>query len=172
MSKAFLITYFLVHFNFAISKVDPPNYDFSLNKFDVFMPGNKLGDIEKVYKNKELVFKENQFVTYKFYVSHLRYKFATIVQFQNGIVTDFYARLPQYFLHDIFHQSLINKIGKQDIFKNVDEHSIYIWKNKNNLKHFYAGMCTITCFPIYYSVKYASKDLGSNYKSLIKKFSD
>jgi hypothetical protein len=153
-----------------MAKVEPPNYDFSVNKFQLFMPGKKLADIEKVYKFKELTFKNSSFITYKFYVEHIRYRFPIYVQFNNNIVTDFFARLPQYFLHDIFHQSLINRIGPQDVYKKVDEHAVYVWKNKDGLKHSYSGTCTITCFPLYYSVREAKSKFKGNFVPLIKKF--
>lgn len=162
------ISIFLV-LNTAFSKVEPPNYDFSLNKFDEFMPGKKLVDIQKNYKNKEVVFKNDQYMTYKFYIAHIRYKFSILVQFNNGIVTDFHARLPQYFLHDTFHQSLINRLGPQDIYKKKEEQAMYVWKNKNNLRHYYSGACTITCFPIYYAVKQLSNKDTDEFKSILER---
>lgn len=152
----------------TLGKVDPKNYNFSLNKFDVFMPGKMMVDIDKVYPKKELVQKTDQFQTYKYYVTHIRYKFAVLVQYHKGKVTDFHARLPNYFLHDIFHQSLINKLGKQDIYKKQDEQAVYIWKNKNDKRHYYTGACTITCFPIFYAVKNLDQILPQEYTSIIQ----
>lgn len=151
----------------ALAKVDPPNYNFSVDKFQLFMPGKSLAEIEKSYKFKEVVFKDDQFITYKFYIEHIRYRFALLAQFKDGKVTDFHARLPQYFLHNIFHQSLINRLGPQDQYKKVNEHAIYIWKNKNNQKHIYSGACTITCFPIFYAVKPVTHQYGGDYKAVI-----
>jgi hypothetical protein len=152
----------------AQAKVIPPNYDFSIKKFTLFMPGKLQVDIEKKYKTKELMFKSEQFQTYKYYIEHIRYRFPILVQYYKGVVTDFHARLPQYFLHDIFHQSLINKLGAQDIYKNSEEQSIYIWKNKNNQRHYYSGGCAITCFPIFYAVKNIDQQLPQEYTSLIQ----
>jgi hypothetical protein len=167
MMRKILISLIFI-FSFSLhAKVDPPNYDFSLDKFESFMPGKKLEDIEKEYKFKELTFKNGKFLTYKFYISHIRYKFAIFVQFQDGVVVDFMARLPQYFLHDIFHQSLINRIGAQDVYKRVEEHAVYIWKDKNGLRHDYSGACTITCFPIYYAVRTNKLPVKGSYKPLI-----
>ena len=163
-----IIFIFLV-LNPAWSKVEPPNYDFSLEKFDEFMPGKKLEDIQKIYKYKEVIFKNDQYITYKFYIAHIRYKFSILVQFNNGVVTDFHARLPQYFLHDIFHQSLINRLGPQDVYKRKEEQAMYIWKNKNNLMHHYTGACTITCFPIYYAVKQLSNKTAGEFKSILER---
>lgn len=164
----FLLTIFISPELFG--KVDPPNYDFNVKKFDLFMPGAKLTDIEKTYNNKELIFKKDGFLTYKFLIEQLRFKFPIFVQFKDGIALDFHARLPQYFLHNIFHQSLINKLGPQDIYKKVDEHAIYVWNNKNDLKHYYSGSCTITCFPIYYAVKQVKPKAKGSYKPLIEQF--
>ena len=164
---SFIIAFHLTVFSLmAEAKVDPPNYDFSLNKFQLFMPGSLLTEIEKKYKFKEVIFKNGPFVTYKFYIEHIRYRFALLAQFKDGKVVDFYARLPQYFLHNIFHQSLINRLGPQDKYKKVDEHAVYIWNNKNNLKHIYSGACTITCFPIFYAVKPVTKN-NNNYKAVV-----
>lgn len=153
----------------TLSKVKAPNYDFSMKKFDIFMPGAKIADIEKEYSYKKLVFKSTQFQTYKFFIEHIRYKFAILVQFNNGVVTDFHARLPQYFLHDIFHQSLINRLGKQDIYKKVEEQATYIWKSEKGLEHTYSGACTITCYTIYYAVKKLAHNLRGEYKSILDK---
>ena len=151
------------------AKVDPPNYDFSLEKFDIFMPGSNMSDIEKIYPGKQLVFKNEAYTTYKFYIAHLRYKFAIMVQFKNEKVTDFHARLPQYFLHDLFHQSLIKRLGKQDIYKKVEEQAIYIWKNKDNKRHYYSGACTITCFPVYYGVIKLGNNSNDEYQSILNR---
>ena len=136
------------------------------------MPETKISSINKNYKSNEVVFKSGAFVTYKYYVEHIRYKFPIFVQTINGQVTDFYARLPYYFLHDIFHQSLINRFGNQDFYKKTEESAIYVWKNKNNFKHIYSGACTITCFPIFYSVVPVQHKYGAGYTPIIKKMQE
>lgn len=156
----------------SFAKVDPPNYDFSLDSLQKFMPDSKIVEIDKTYKGKkEVIFKQGAFITNKYYVEHLRYKFAILVQSVNGVVTDFHARLPHYFLHDIFHQSLINRYGDQDFYKKTEESAIYIWKNEKNIKHVYSGTCTITCFPIFYAVQKVKHNFGGSYKSLLEKLS-
>lgn len=156
----------------AWGKVDPPNYDFSVDKFQDFMPGKKISAINKKYKFSEVIFKGGAFVTYKYYVEHIRYRFPILVQFINGEVTDFYARLPYYFLHDIFHQSLINRYGAQDFYQKTEESAIYVWKNKNNIKHIYSGACTITCFPIFYSAIPVNHKYGDSFKPIIKRMQE
>lgn len=157
---------------FASAKVDPPNYDFSLDKLKIFMPGQSLKEIEKEYPKKELVFKNPPFMTYKFYVEHIRYRFAILVQFKGDVVTDFHARLPAYFLHDVFHQSLINRLGNQDVYKKVEEQATYVWNNKDGNKHIYNGGCSMTCFPIFYAVKPTKHQFGMGYKAVIEKLQE
>tara|TARA_Y100000780_G_scaffold230853_1_gene254119 strand:- start:100765 stop:101352 length:588 start_codon:yes stop_codon:yes gene_type:complete len=134
------------------AKVDPPNYDFSLEALEVFMPGSTLRAATKKHGKAQIIKKDSAVLVHKFYVAHIRYKFPVLVQSVSGKITDFYARLPAYFLHDIFHQSIINRIGKQDIYKKVEEQAVYVWKGKKGLRHVYSGACTITCFPIFYAV--------------------
>lgn len=150
------------------AKVEAKNYDFSLEQFRLFQPGAKKSDISNTYKAETLIFKEGQFETYRYYVEQIRYKFPVFVQFHNGVVTDFYAKLPSYFLHDLFHQSLINKIGPQDKYKKVEEQAIYIWTNKDNSQHVYFASCTITCFPVYYAV--IGINTNNGFESLMQKF--
>ncbi len=154
---------------YSNAEVQPPNYDFSLEKFDDFMPGKTLEDIEKTYLYKELMMTKNGYSIYKFYVSHRRYKFAILVQFYQGKVLDFHARLPQYFLHDIFHQSLINRFKKQDQYFHTEEHAVYVWKNIRGNEITYSGACTITCFPIYFAVRTLDVKTLSDYKPILKK---
>lgn len=164
--KIKLLISFLILSNSVLCKVEPPNYDFSLDQFTQFMPGNKIQDKHK----SEITFNKNGFKTYKFYIAHIRYKFPIYIQTKNDVITDFFARLPAYFLHNIFHQSLINRLGSQDIYKKVEEQAIYVWSNKNNLRHYYSGGCSITCFPIFYAVKMNQHKFGSGFIPLMKTF--
>jgi hypothetical protein len=156
----------------ALALVEPPNYDFSIDKFQLFMPGKAYTEIEKVYGKGDLLFKKGQFTTYKFYIEHIRYKFPILVQTKDGKVTDFHANLPTYFLHDIFHQSLINRIGMQDKYLHVDEQAVYIWNNKDGVKHVYSGACSITCFPIFYAARQATHQFGMSYKPLLEQLEE
>lgn len=142
-----------------LSKVDPPNYDFSLDELALFMPGSPLSKIEEKYGKAPPYEKTGKSEIYRFYVKQIRYVFPVFVQVIEGKSVDFYAKLPSYFLHDIFHQSLINRLGKQDKYIKKERHALYIWNNKNNLKHTYHGACTITCFPIYYSAHTLNQEL-------------
>ena len=104
-------------------------------------------------------------------ISHVRYIFPVYVQINKGVISDFYARLPTYFLHDIFHQSLITKFGKQTKYYRQENDAIYTWKNVNGLKIIYSGSCTITCYPNYVSYMKVSKVRGE-YIPLLQKFSN
>ena len=152
MIKLFFLIFFIYINSATYAKVDPPNYDFSINTLQAFLPGQNIENVKTKFKNSILLSTKNQITTYKFYIEHVRYRFPVIVQVANGVVLDFFARLPNYFLHDIFHQSLINQIGNQNQYLKKDSHAVYIWNNINGHKHVYAGACTITCFPQYYSV--------------------
>lgn len=148
--KAFLSILFICSTLSTLAKVEAPNYDFSVDKFKEFMPGTPIAPLILKYK-PEIVGKDSSSTTYKFYIAHIRYKFVTLVQVVDSKITDFHARLPHYFLHDVFHQSLINRYGAQDKYKKNEESALYVWENKKGINHVYSGACTITCFPIFYS---------------------
>ena len=144
------------------SKVDPKNYDFSTDTLKDFFPGSLLEDLEKKYGKAEKMKPKANPQMLRFWVAQIRYKFPVIVQVENGKVIDMFARLPSYFLHDIFHQSLITRWGKQTLYKRVDEEAYYKWISDDFILH-YSASCTITCFPIYFS---AADNKNKNYSSL------
>ena len=133
------------------AKVEAPNYNFSVETLQDFFPGKKTEDIEKKYGKGEVMNLSGGTQTRKYYVAYLRYKFPVLIQTKEGVVLDNFARLPNYFLHDIFLQSLVNKYGKQTSYKKTGEEAYYVW-DLPELKHIYSGACTITCFPIFYAV--------------------
>lgn len=147
------------------AKVDPPNYNFSLDKFESFMPGKNISEVPKDFGQGKIAYKNGDYLTYRYYISHIRYKFIVLVQAKKGIITDFHARLPHYFLHDIFHQSLINRYGKQNLYQLKNSLATYIWKNVQNNLHTYSSTCTITCFPISYAVE-SNQQNDSSFKSV------
>lgn len=155
----------------SLAVITPPNYNFSLDTFADFAPGADLEGLKTKYGKSFFMNEDGGIKTYKFYVSHIRYKFPVIVQTTNGKVIDFFALLPTYFLHDVFHQSLINRIGKQDRYKKIEENALYIWNSKNGIKHIYSGTCTITCFPLYYSqIPDQIPPQTNNFKPLIEQY--
>ncbi len=133
------------------AKVEAPNYDFSLESLNPFFPDMALSVPTEKFGKPEVMNSVNGTQTLKFYVAHLRYKFPVLVQVKDDKTLDFFAKLPSYFLHDLFFQSLVNKLGKQTSYKKFGEEAFYTWE-KDNLKHIYSAACTITCFPIFYAV--------------------
>jgi hypothetical protein len=149
----------MVMFQPLNAKVIAPNYDFSLDTLNDFFPERAKEEIEKKYGPSELVVEKNGMETRKYYVAQIRYKFPVIVQFKDGRVLDFFAKLPSYFLHDIFFQSLTTRHGKQTQYHKFEEEAIYRWE-QDKVKHIYSAACTITCFPIFYSVHVKEKIPG------------
>ena len=94
--------------------------------------------------------------------------FFLLAQVYNGQVVDFFTRLPSYFLHDAFHQALINRYGQQTSYILKDRHAFYQWLKQPGVVHSYGAACSLTCFPRYYSVHPASPppDLA-NYRPIL-----
>ncbi len=151
----------------AFSKVEKPNYDFSLDTLNDFFPEKPTAELDKKYGKAEVMGEKNGIQTLKYQVSYLRYKFPVVLQARDGAVLDFFARMPSYFLHDVFFQSLVNRHGKQDTYRKVGEEAVYAWEKKP-LRHVYSAACTITCFPIFYTVFPAEPSADP----LIKKMKD
>jgi hypothetical protein len=149
------------------AKVEAPNYNFSVDTLQDFAPGNSIDTIQKKYGKGSIERNIGGAQTMKFFVEHIRYKFPVLVQVQEGKVLDMYARLPHYFLHDVFLQSLVNRIGKQTTYKKTGEHAHYVWENKEQ-RHIYDGACTITCFPIFYAVETVSSPVSSILQQMMK----
>lgn len=174
IGKLFVVSILLgssVLVNRAFSKVDPPNYDFSLDKLDPFTPGKTYDSLVKLKGKGETIEDNGELKVYRFEVSHVRYKFPVFVQVKKEIITDFYARFPTYFLHDIFHQSLINRFGPQDKYHRQLNDAVYVWNNAKGNKIIYSGACTVTCFPNYVSFMKVEKKKGDTV-SLLQKFSN
>ena len=170
MRKIFLFLMLSLPFHLQ-AEVKPANYDFSLESLKVFKPGSTREAFEKKYGKGEVWKKENKTVILKYYVAQIRYKFPVFVQVFDGKVVDFFARLPTYFLHDLFHQSIINRVGKQDKYFRVENNALYKWVNKKGIDYTYSGTCTITCFPIFYSEALSKPPSGMNkYKPLVAQF--
>ncbi len=142
------------------AKVEKPNYDFSTATLEDFFPGKKIDGIETKYGKGENIHEIQGNQTKKFYVAQIRYKFPVMVQAKEGAILDMFARLPSYFLHDIFFQSLVNKLGKQTSYKKIGEEAVYVWE-QTPLRHVYSAACTITCFPIFYSVMPIDKNFNT-----------
>ena len=153
----------------GFSQVGPPNYSFTLDQLAPFFPGKALTRIQGQFGKGKIMEKREDTSIIRFEISHNRYRFPVMAQIHNNLVTDFFAPLPTYFLHDIFHQSLINRYGKQNRYVLEQEHAFYEWKNRQGLNHAYAGACVITCFPIYYAVSLATPPLGLHrYRTILQ----
>lgn len=147
----------------AEGQVRPPNYNFSLNALRVFYPGSPLQGIMKRYGKGENLGRQQDTRLMRFYVQHLRYRFSVIVQIKGDKVFDFFATLPSYFIHDVFHQSLINRFGKQNRYFQQENSAVYIWKNKKGVDFIYRATCTITCFPVYLAGRPSKKNPALSY---------
>jgi hypothetical protein len=133
-------------------EVTPPNYFFTLEQLKPFHPGQELAAAKKRYPQNSLLRESGEISLHQFDLSYQRYKFPVMVQSFGGKVLDMFARLPSYFLHNLFHQSLIDIYGKQERYFKQERSAIYIWNNEKGNRHIYSGSCSITCFPDYYSV--------------------
>ncbi|OFZ48463.1 MAG: hypothetical protein A2381_03460 [Bdellovibrionales bacterium RIFOXYB1_FULL_37_110] len=143
----------------AFAKVEAFNYNFSLEILEDFYPDKTLESIEKKYNKGANISSNADYKIIKYLINHQRYTFPVFVQYYKDKSVDFYVRLPSYFMHDIFHESLIKKLGKQDTYSKYEESASYTWKNVKDTQHFYRAECTITCFPIFYSVITKKSDL-------------
>ncbi len=135
----------------ATAKVDPPNYDFSVDTLAAFFPGAEIAALEGKHGKPDVLSVDGETRLLRWHVAQPRYRFPVLVQEQAGKILDMHARLPPYFLHDIFHQSLITRWGKQQTYKRVDEEAYYQWKAEGRTLH-YGASCTITCFPVWLGV--------------------
>ena len=169
MKTTYLIILLLnwIFVNQSMALVDPANYDFSLDSFEVFRPGNSVKQAIEKHGKAELVSEKGKTKTLKFYVAQIRYKFAVIVRVEGDKIVDYHARLPSYFLHDVFHQSMLNRFGAQNFYRLIDGTAIYQWSNKEGINYIYSGTCTITCFPVYLSA-YPEEPPFKGYRPLFK----
>lgn len=131
---------------------ETPNYNFALETLDPFRPGASWQELLATHGTGEVIKRRDELRVHRYYVAHIRYKFPVFVTIENDEITKMKARLPNYFLHDIFHQSLINRFGPQDEYFKKEEQAIYQWQEQE-LTHTYMGSCTITCFPVFYTVQ-------------------
>jgi len=151
--KKLTLLIFLLWFPTAPSQIKPPNYDFSLDNLTIFYPGKSLKKVQTKFGKGEKYKTIENLEIHKFYVAQIRYKFPVFIQVYKDKILDFFARLPSYFSHDLFHQSLINRYGMQNKYLKHERNATYIWQNKKGIDLIYAGTCTITCFPIFLSGK-------------------
>lgn len=131
-----------------------------------FKIGSKRSDILKLHKNESWLEnqKKGEFIDV-FYIAHKQFRFPLIAHFYQNNLSDYWITWPSYFLHDTLHKELVDIFGKQNIFFHKKDHSVYIWNNQEYLIR-YEATCTITCFPLYLSVK-TTKIVDKKYQSLV-----
>ena len=164
--KWLFISFFL--FNISEAKVTPPNYDFSLEQLQDFYPGKNLTELRQKLGNGEKLKTVGETELYRYFVDYYRYKFPVVVQVDKEKVLDMLATMPSYFLHDIFHQGLINKWGKQSIYKRHREEAYYQWNEIPDFDIAYSASCTITCFPIFLSLSIKASRAPSGFVTQLK----
>lgn len=143
---------------------------FNIDDLNAFEPGKKLSDIPSKFGTGENIKIQRALEIKKFTMIHEAYVFPIWVQYFNEIIIDYYTRLPSYFLHDTFHQSLINRYGNQNIYTLKDSTAVYTWENEQT-KRIYSGGCTITCYPIFYAViNKTPNKIPTTYKPLADHF--
>ena len=158
--------------NTGFPQVTPPNYKFTLDKFNPVLPNKDLEGVEKAFGKGKQLFKNEEFTTLKWQMKHQQYHFPIIAQVYKKKIVDFHATLPSYFLHNIFHQSLITRYGKQSLYKRLNQHALYIWR-KPEYNIFYMAACTVTCFPVYLSVVRGKiPEEAYSYRPLIERMVD
>lgn len=128
-----------------------PNFSFSLDVLKAHFPDSEFQDKDK--KTKLLGIKDG-FNYYKSTFNHQQYQLDLLILVNPATkkIHQLEIHFPSYFLHDDLLARLQKKYGKQNQFKNRDQHSVYIWNNSNQLKVVYEAGCSITCFPIFLSL--------------------
>ncbi len=130
--------------------VDAPNFDFQLDQFKDYLPRQKLAPLGQKTPPQILHLRGN-YQWHKYLLTQPRYQIKIFTQALQGQVADFFAPLPSFFAHDVFLQALINRLGPVQKMDKRGEEAAYFWE-QDNLRHIYAAACTITCFPVYYTV--------------------
>ncbi|MCB9060141.1 MAG: hypothetical protein H6622_01295 [Halobacteriovoraceae bacterium] len=159
-------TTLLLYPGFLLGQVESPNYDFSLDQIKSILPDSKIEDVKKTFPDLELITDTKKKKVFKVKLKHQRYIIHAELNVVEDLVRDIFIRLPSYFLHDVFHQSLINRYGKQNFYKLKNEHAIYIWDKLEKYKIVYSSTCTIQCFPIYLAIISKNTDQLGEYISI------
>ncbi len=161
-----LLLFFCLSFQlFAETTIKESN--FSLDRLMPFFPNSDFLKVKEGHPDFLTVSSESGPKIIRISYKSSGYLLPIYIHEKDNKVVDFFIRLPSYFVHDLFHQSLINKFGKQDSYFTSGQNALYLWNNKEGNRHIYAATCTITCFPIYYTVSPATIKKG---ESLWEKF--
>lgn len=149
---------FVIH-----AEITPPNYDFTLNSLENYMPGKNIEEVKKQNPKFDIFSDNGDQKTLRFKLRRSNYTLDIYTQVKKEIITDLFVRLPQHFLHDIFLADLQKKWNKQDKFVRKDKSALYVWFNRNNTNIIYHGSCSITCFPMFIEVVSIDKSVTPLY---------
>ena len=130
--------------------VEAPNFNFNLDNLAVFLPRQKLTDLDQKF-TPQILQTRGAYRWQKYLITQPRYQIKVLAQAWQDQVADFFAPLPSFFSHDVFLQALINLLGPVQKMDKQGEEAVYLWE-QDQLRHIYAAACTITCFPVYYTV--------------------
>lgn len=142
------------------AKYEAPNYNLIVESFSDFYPGKKQEDVEKAYGKGEITNDKGDVQTKKFLVSKSGLSFPILVQFKENLVVDFFVRFSSSLPHSDFQKAFLKSLGPQTSYRPGNGDALYTWV-KPPLKHTYSAACTITCFPIFYSVQKIEPDVPS-----------
>lgn len=146
--------------------ITPPNYDFTLNSLETFLPGKSIEEVKKANPKFKTIEDNGDAKTYLFIIKKPNYKLDIYTQVKKDVITDLYVRLPQHFVHDILLKDLQTKWKKQDRFVRKDGSALYTWMNRDNFNILYHGTCSITCFPMFLEIVSNEKSVRPLYNKL------
>lgn len=158
--------FFLLLFNLVHAGITPPNYDFSLNTLELFLPGKLIEDVKKANPKFKIVEENGEKKILLFQYKRPNYILDLYTQVNKDKITDLYVRLPQHFIHDSFLKELQTKWKKQDRFTRKDGSALYTWFNRDNFNIIYQGSCSITCFPMFIEIMSTDKTVQPLYIKL------
>ena len=158
---AIFTTIFKIH-----AEITPPNYNFTLQSLENFMPGKKIEEIKKTNPKFDIFSDNGDQKILRFKLLRANYTLDLYTQVKKDQITDLFVRLPQHFLHDLFLKDLQTKWKKQDKFKRHDRSAVYVWLNRDNTNIIYHGSCSITCFPMFIEIVSTDKSVIPMYQKL------
>jgi len=134
----------------TLAAVEAPNFDFSLDLLNDFLPRHSLAEIDQKF-SPQILQTTGAYQWHKYLLTQPRYQIKVLAQAWQGQVADVFAPLPSFFSHDVFLQAIINRLGPAQKIDKSGEEAAYLWE-KDQLRYVYAAACTITCFPVYFTV--------------------
>ncbi len=124
----------------------------TLDSLQDFTIGNAFNN-ELKEKSEVLLFDKKSNITLYFLPIRTKsFHLNVTYQLQGDILLDFFVSFPSYLLHDEVFTSLWGRYGKQDEYLLNDATAVYRWHKKANENMVYVASCSITCFPVYWTV--------------------